>query len=529
MQSFSTVVKSNDSRAAASRWGACSVPVLMLAVILLFYGLLAVLTIRSLPPGIDEGYFAGPALNLAMNGSMGTPVLRWGLKDIDRYTYWIMPLHAVVQAAWYKVMGFDLVSLRALSLVWGLIAIAAWFFVVRVVSGSGTVAVLAVGLLGTDYIFVTASAVGRMDMMSAALNFLGLALYFRFRARRFTWAVFAGHAFVSASAFTHPIGGMLGFVALAFVTVYYDRAHLRWRHAAIAGLPYLAGGLCWGAYIWQNPSAFVQQFLANTRVAGRLSGFSAPWMGFVQEITGRYFVAFGLGEHSAGSSGPVQLKVLALGAYVAGLLGCALTPKLRREQGARTFLVLIAVGFVLLALIDGQKAHYYLVHLLPIYTALLALWVVHCARLSNGRRLLLALCVAIVVAVQTGGIVYRGYLNNYARSYIPAIRFVRQHWQPGELIVGNPSLAFGLGFFDGLVFDPAAGHRLGLVPKVIVLTEDDENRMVRSSPLSPELREKVRIRLTEEYEKVYERLGYRVYLKRKPSGHAELVQNPVAR
>src|SRR5437868_4501758 len=74
---------------------------LLLASFLLLYLVLATAVSLTKTPICDEGWYADPAFNLIKNGSMGSPVIESAggfLKGIDRYTYWEMPLHIVVQA-----------------------------------------------------------------------------------------------------------------------------------------------------------------------------------------------------------------------------------------------------------------------------------------------------------------------------------------------------------------------------------------------------------------------------------------------
>ena len=113
---------------------------------------------------------------------MGTPgFAEAGLKDIDRYTYWIMPIYPVAQAIWYRLFSFSLASLLSQTL-------------------------------------------------------------------------------VAASGLTHPNGGMLSFLGGLWRVLYFDRRRIRPAHVAIAAIPYAAGALGWGAYIAQDPGAFVSQY-----------------------------------------------------------------------------------------------------------------------------------------------------------------------------------------------------------------------------------------------------------------------------
>ncbi|HVG22106.1 MAG TPA: hypothetical protein VNI02_23930, partial [Blastocatellia bacterium] len=129
------------------------------------------------PPEIDEGWFASPALNLITRGSMGTTVLEPSgtltskLTGINQHTYWVMPLHLLAQAGWYEVFGFSLFSMRTLSIAWGLVALASWFLIMRALSGSLKLSMMAAAFIALDYVFIMHASLGRMDMMCAALGF----------------------------------------------------------------------------------------------------------------------------------------------------------------------------------------------------------------------------------------------------------------------------------------------------------------------------------------------------------------------
>jgi len=116
------------------------------------YLVLAAGSLLTLRPWCDEGWFAAPAHSLMTHGDMGTEVLdptaNWRsvrLTGIHEYTYWIMPLYPLAQTAWYNVAGFGLYRMRVLSLLWGLVAIAACYLMVRQLSADRLTALLAMG------------------------------------------------------------------------------------------------------------------------------------------------------------------------------------------------------------------------------------------------------------------------------------------------------------------------------------------------------------------------------------------------
>jgi len=95
-------------------------PALALALcgILGLFVLLATVTARTAHVYSTEAWFADPAWHLIRDGCLCTTIIEstgFWLVGADRHTYWILPFHALVQSVWYRLFGFSLWSLRALS------------------------------------------------------------------------------------------------------------------------------------------------------------------------------------------------------------------------------------------------------------------------------------------------------------------------------------------------------------------------------------------------------------------------------
>ncbi|HEX8130453.1 MAG TPA: glycosyltransferase family 39 protein [Pyrinomonadaceae bacterium] len=469
-------------------------------------------------PWSDEAWFAQAGLNLATRGEMTTPVLETmgtNFKGLERHTYWVMPLHLVTQAGWYKIFGFSLFSMRALSAVFGVLALFAWYVVVRSLSGNRQVALLTFVLLAFDYIFVMAASFGRGDMMSMSLGASGFAAYLYLRERNFARAVLTSQTLVAACGLTHPNGGVAFFAGLLFLTFYFDRARLRWRHLALAAIPYSIGAIGWGAYILQAPSDFVAQFTANASTGGRMSGLTSPLAAIKNEITSRYLTAFGLGAHLPGTRGPVWLKSLILLAYVVALAGCLSVRSIRVHRGYRALLILAGIFFVVLTFFDGQKLSFYLVHIVPLYTALLAAFIYWCYSTRFVPAWALALAVCGLLVVQTGGILYRMKLDTYHKSYLAAVTFLKANSNSDTQVMGSAVLGFEFGY-DRVLDDVRFGFRTGKRPHYLVINDvyEDAINHYRAGGEGEELARHMNDLLTREYELVYDENLYRIYFRR---------------
>lgn len=491
---------------------------LLLALVACASVALAVGSALTKSPWSDEAWFAQAGFNLATRGEMTTPVLETTgtkFKGLDRHTYWVMPLHLVTQAGWYKIFGFSLFTMRALSAVFGVLALFAWYIVVRSLSGNKRVALLTFVLLAFDYVFVMAASFGRGDMMSMSLGAMGFAAYLYLRERNLTRAVLASQTLIAACGLTHPNGGVPFFLGLLFLTLYFDRARLGWRHLGLAVIPYALGAIGWGAYILQAPSDFVAQFTANASMGGRMSGLTSPLDAIRNEITLRYLKAYGLGLHSPGSSGPVWVKSFVLLAYVVALAGCLGVRGIREHRGYRALLVLTGIFFVVLTFFDGQKLSFYLVHIVPLYTALLAAFIYWCYTARPFPAWALALCVCGLLAVQLGGILYRMKLNVYHRSYVSAVNFLKANSNADTRVMGSAVLGFEYGY-DRVIDDVRFGFNTGRRPDFLVINDVYEEGVshYRAGGEGAELARHVNNLLTQEYELVYDKNFYQIYARR---------------
>lgn len=494
----------------ASRY--CCIAASLVVALFLVLAVGSTLTNR---PQIDEGMFASPALNLAEHGFFGTTVLETEhspLTRIEQRTYWVMPLFLLNVAAAFKAFGMSLFVMRLVSVFWGLVLLAAWYFIVLKLSGNRNIALLCLFLIGGDYIILDTASLGRMDIMSAALGFSALAIYLYRREENLISAVLFSQILVVLCGLTHP-NALLAFFGLAFLTLYLDFRRLTLKHIAVAALPYLVGGTAFGIWVWQDFEAFKAQFIDNALMGGRMSGASSPISGFIREFTEKYPHAYGLGENSGGHSGPIYLKSLILISYIAGISGVIFTKNLRQNRNYFILLVLTAIYFVLMSILDGQKQTPYLVHIIPFYCALLAIWLESAWQKRLLPRSLLFVAVVGLMLLQTGGMALRIRQNTYGEYYLPMTKFLKDNTADNELIMGGADVGFALEFPANHITDGRFGFYTGKRPKFIVYDSSVENSWRGAKKDYPQLYEYLP-RLLQEYEVVYQNAAYTIYQRR---------------
>lgn len=486
-------------------------PVIMVLVAAAFYSIAAYKTAVSEEPFIDEGWLASPAYNLAFHGFMGTTVLEptgsWlnsELKGIHEYTYWVMPLHLLAQAAWYRIFGFGLVQMRLLSAVWGAIALGALYFIVERLTRNSFAASLAVLLSAFDFTFIWSAADGRMDTMCLGLGFAGLAAYLLLREESFFYSLIAGNGLMAASIFTHP-NGVIWALFLVILVFSYDRKRLQVKHLwAVA--PYAVFAAGWGMYIAKRPDYFLAQFTANSNPPSgpRGEGFIHPDRAAYLELH-RYWSHF---RHPiwAWPGWPHSIWIPVLYWMISIL--AYLQFRRTRERALGTVFLLLVLCVFMMTFADSLKAENYLVMVMPLYAAVAAVWV--SSNEYRRKRFLLGCgLLAAILVLQTTTLVEKLRVDPLRDAYRPVVAFLKT--LPAVQVDGDAVLGFELGY-QRLTDDARMGLRSGRRPEVVVVDRWYQFDYQNVFPHSDMLAYFYTRRLMErEYHPVFTRGNYTVY------------------
>jgi hypothetical protein len=297
---------------------------------------------------------------------------------------------------------------------------------------------------------------------------------------------------------------MLGFAGLAVLVLYYDRRKIRWRHALFAAAPYVIGAASYWLYVRHDPSLFLMQLRGNG--GGRLWGLTAPWGALKYEITERY-----LGLSAAGATN--YLKIALVAAYALGIAGAICTREIRSSKGYRALLIISAIFFAHQTLLEGTKLYLYLVHITPLYAALLAAWVHSCWMNRRIPRWVTAFGFCGLAVLHLAGSAYVMARDSYHNSYYPAVSFLNQNSDERSLIIGTAELGFDLKSYDSLLDDKYLGYNSGTTPDFIVVDAryEQEHEAVREK--RPELYLYINKLLTESYRQVFAQTNYRIYAR----------------
>lgn len=488
----------------------------VIATIIVVFLSLSMASALTHRPQIDEGMFASPAYNLAFNGHFGTTVLekeKATLTRIDERTYWVMPMFLLNAAAVFKTLGFSMFTMRLVNVLWGIVLLAAVYFIALKLSGDKRTAIIALILASTDYMVLETASSARMDMMTAALGFAAIAVYLVLRERNLLFAVLASQTLIVIDGLTHP-NAITAFVALVIITLWLDRGALDLRMIFAAAIPYAIGGAAFGIWVLQDTEAFKNQFIDNALMGGRMSGMSSPLSNIIREFTEHYPHAYGLGQNSGGHSGPIWLKSFILIGYIVGIVGSFLIKELRQSSNWRLLMVVTLAYFLIMAIIDGQKQTTYLIHIVPLYIVMLAGVTVTLWRQSKGPRVVIALAILALIALPAGGMLLKIKQNTRGNFYDPMIEHLRTNMGSNDYVMGGSDLAFGLGFEANLIADGRYGYYTGKRPRFVVCDSATELTWQSSQKFFPEFYEYFPRMLRDEYRLAYENDAYKIYERR---------------
>jgi 4-amino-4-deoxy-L-arabinose transferase-like glycosyltransferase len=447
--------------------------VLLIAFVFAAFALTLLFTKR---PWVDEAWNTGPALDLVTRGRLGTLLLdpkgshlRLNkidavLQGINDRTYYIMPLQFLQLAAWGKLFGFSVFSMRMPSVFWGAIALVSVGSIVRRLYTGRGAALIAVAVLAVDFGFVKAAADARVDMTCAGLSFAALAIYLHFREANFLRAVVGAHMLTALATFAHPNGAFAA-AALLLTMLWLDRGRMRLLTLLWVSAPYLLLGAFWAIFCMQAPADYLAQISAST--AGRGSDIPAPWRGVWRELNGRFRNHF---FPEGGAAG--KLKIVGLLVYLAALGTLASARKLRRTSGCRLLLSLTLFELLCLSVFANNKNTYYIVNILPYFAAATGIAISYLwSSYGPPVRVLCTIALVAYGLVQTAAEANLGLITSgYRKEYMPVVSYLKSTLQPDDLVMGAAELGYALGFRNPqLVDDVWLGYWSGRRPTVVVV------------------------------------------------------------
>lgn len=441
-----------------------------LGAAVLVYLVLALWLAYTKAPWCDEAWFVNPAFNLAVHGYMGSNVLEPSghylnayLRGVQQRTYIFPPNHLVALAGWIRLFGFSALLVRLYSISWGALGLAALYYVLLRAFPDRKVAQLAILFTSIDFVYLWSTADGRPEAMAFSLAMASVAAYLHFREKNLALAVFVSQMLAAAAAFAH-LNALLIVLGLIGMALFLDRRLLKLRYVLYAGIPYAFFAGLWSVYIWQKPSDFVAQFLPQAGYSERWKGFLHPDLAIGTEIN-RHLASYSI--DSLWSGAMIGWAVFVPLFYAAAMVWFVASRR-RMEKIERAFFIFTLVLALGTTFLNGFKAYFYLIYVVPIYAAVLAAWLLGLWAGSMAGRCFASVIVLAFVFLQLWTSIMHIRADEYHRDFEPAVRELARYRAEGKTIVGTAALGFGLDF-AGFHDDIREGAYSHLEPDILVL------------------------------------------------------------
>lgn len=423
-----------------------------LAAVAALYSLTVLPFLQDQPiAGGDEGWIISASARLARDGVFGSRLFEGFYGAEDRY-YFNLPLHHLLLAGTFDLLGVGLWQARLVSYVFGMAALLLTYALGRRAGGPATGLLASALLVGlrlnlTPFSGLTLTDLGatvRYDLVAVPFGLGGLVLLLsRGLARRPLLALAAG-LLLGLSALTQFIGAFYALPALLFLLT----LPLAWtRRLLLSGL--LACGLLlpflpYSVYLasgWQD-------FRGQARSVEQSTDLLSPGFYVRQIVNERHRYAIGTAlESLPGSPDEVLRRPSARLALL--LMPAALALAFLRFRGdpARRLVALTLAAVLLqLALFESTKRFVYAVGAVPLLVIVLAdaaRWLWHAGPSAAMRPTLRVGVAALLAAFALEGMAAAAIdlRDGYqATSYAALSRELQQKLPPGAVVLGDNRL-----------------------------------------------------------------------------------------
>ena len=436
---------------------------LLFISLVLFYagGAASIALVRQ--PHEDEGHFANAASEFIHHGRLAMPMWTDWVSSLDRCMFVTMPLYFMQLGVWSSVFGGSIAMLRLDSVLWGLVLVLSWAGILRRLMVDSFAWLTGVVLIAGNYDVMSLTS-ARYDPMAAALNALGMLCYLHWRERSLPRAVLLANTCLALACLTHPYA-LFGIAGFAVFFVFFDLRRLSPALILLAALPYVVAFGAYGMYIWRYPTEFLVQIGANAQ--GRLRFLENPAATLGSDFVERYIRSFA--GFRSDMPPYMKVKILLVVAWIAAFAGCFLIPSIRRNRKLLALAVYGVVCWLLLALFEGTRMYNYLVHAVPVYSAVLAIPLAWLAARGPLYRSVVAVALVLFLLYSAATVLFRIRRNDYNVVYMDTMHYLQANVRPGDLVMGGAEFAPGLRFREHVLADRTLGYRNGLHPDFIVI------------------------------------------------------------
>ena len=378
--------------------------------------------------GLDDAWFAEAGWELIARGRFVVPlyigVTGSQVEGVERVNYGVWPLNGLVAAIPFSLFGTSIVALRATTVLCGLGAVVLLYAAVSLWYDHMHGLLAAGALVSNPFFFVSV----RGFRPEALLVLLFCAALFAVSrasgSSRSVWWLLAAGGFMGMGMAAHYNSLVLLLVILSIVLVN------RWPKASWRELAVVVGGFAIGLlplliFIAQDIPNWLEQTHAVGDIGLKPQDFLARLIGEGR----RYF----------------HWKAMPMAIYLPVLILVMI-----RRGWANNMPIIATVTFIIaLAALTGNKTRVYFALGTPLYAMLLAMMLADAVQKGRPSRRaatwykIASWALVAGVALAFAALLVQAYGHREA-NYQRLTTAIRQHLHPGDLVVCNPELWFGL-------------------------------------------------------------------------------------
>lgn len=208
---------------------------------------------------------------------MGTPTLGDLLPGVSERVYWQPPFYFLSLSLWGKLFGFDLLSARWFSQIFGAVGLLLLFALMCRWDVPKSIALLCVLWTTLDLPYQYNANLARMDSLNVVFVLTALLTFtVGMEKSKEHWFGLSG-LFATMAVLTHWIAFPVTVVLIA--TLVWQR---RWRALVLFSIPLTIGLAGWLVYILQDWSSFIGQMTVQwARKTGRDWSVRLAWLLFL--------------------------------------------------------------------------------------------------------------------------------------------------------------------------------------------------------------------------------------------------------
>ena len=384
---------------------------------------------RIPPPFVDEAWNAARVWGLIRTGR---PFGQLDAGVFDRYEgYWtFFPWLAVwVQSLSVRIAGAPtLFAVRVVSLVFGLVLLAAAYVIARHLGGR-KLALLSTFLVSVSWPFFYTAHSARVDVMAAAMGFVSIALFLKNQADRW-WIGVLGGLCISLAFEIHPHSVILGLVLGGLYLWHWRWSMFHKRHfwGSVVG-----AGMGGVFYVALHVLPYPETYVALSQLAYGPT-HTPPLLALNVGVLAQAFTDMG------------WLLVAAYQPLLPIIVWSAVFLLRRRTAGDKMLLVAGALSVLASTVLFRNKFLYYVILFSPFLDLMVSVLLLHSFQQRYRRRLLGLISRVLIWGLCAGSIALNlsGLRTHYGENYEVVQSRINQVVQPGEVIIGPQTYWLGL-------------------------------------------------------------------------------------